>query len=655
MIKDKNGNLLMSDHWGGRAYNNGKFKWDQGAVWRYNPKASKWEDITRNLDQRNSTDGKCCGGVGTNSEGIVSSLDAEHIYIRTEHGLWKWDYQNEDWDRLFDAPYGSGAGRIAHIGDKKVAFDSRYMENGKYRHLGTNRTQIKSQNPKYNDFKTYRTRIGRMTSFDNGETFYAQVTIQKKRDGTNDWSTEKTILAKMNQDKNQPATSFDFSPKYSTYIGGNLDDTAEIVEVTPTRDIVVAGIFTANMSQNPVTLLNTQSSQKGRVIKYDSTGKNVLAEVILGDKIFDMELNPKDQTVAVIGDFGVVVLDKHLTQVIWSKELDTSRVNNDNSPARVSIGRGGKVATLIGRQVTTWDKQGQQIATKQIPRTYATDLAIMEKYDSVFVSGFSNNKGTNSAGKTNPVQIAFVHAYKISDLQRKWKVWDYEANTLANTENMADTRIYRISKGKDHNLYVAGESAGGNTIFRWNGQDLKTSRLITTDPYNTAWNTASSHIGYIAKINPNNGYVNRGQMVLARLISNNKGNTWKARAITTDEEGNVYVGGVTACCTIARSIRKVGGQEIGDYKGGESNLLVLSPNFKTRRLWTPLISADSNKGDGGAVRSIAVGYGLKVLVGEADRGKIYTTTDANIKEPMNPEETQKDQPKIRDAYMVIWE
>ena len=144
-------------------------------------------------------------------------------------------------------------------------------------------------------------------------------------------------------------------------------------------------------------------------------------------------------------------------------------------------------------------------------------------------------------------------------------------------------------------------------------------------------------------------------MVLARLISNNKGNTWKARAITTDEEGNVYVGGVTACCTIARSIRKVGGQEIGDYKGGESNLLVLSPNFKTRRLWTPLISADSNKGDDGAVRSIAVGYGLKVLVGEADRGKIYTTTDANIKEPMNPEETQKDQPKIRDAYMVIWE
>ena len=37
---------------------------------------------------------------------------------------------------------------------------------------------------------------------------------------------------------------------------------------------------------------------------------------------------------------------------------------------------------------------------------------------------------------------------------------------LPKTANMADTRIYRLHKGNDGKLYVVGESASGNTIYR---------------------------------------------------------------------------------------------------------------------------------------------------------------------------------------------
>ena len=84
-----------------------------------------------------------------------------------------------------------------------------------------------------------------------------------------------------------------------------------------------------------------------------------------------------------------------------------------------------------------------------------------------------------------------------------------------------------------------------------NGQNLSKKTLVATDPYNEAWNTASAHIGYVGIINPLTGEVEKGQMILARK-SNNKGNSFRARVITTDKNGTVYIGGTSSCCSVAR-------------------------------------------------------------------------------------------------------
>ena len=54
--------------------------------------------------------------------------------------------------------------------------------------------------------------------------------------------------------------------------------------------------------------------------------------------------------------------------------------------------------------------------------------------------------------------------------------------------------------------------------------------------------------------------------------------------------------------------------------------------------------------------AIAVGSGVKALVGNADAGKIVMTTDAEISQPCNnPEITEKRQTKVQDGYFMIWD
>ena len=53
--------------------------------------------------------------------------------------------------------------------------------------------------------------------------------------------------------------------------------------------------------------------------------------------------------------------------------------------------------------------------------------------------------------------------------------------------------------------------------------------------------------------------------------------------------------------------------------------------------------------------AIAVGYGVKTLVSNADAGKIVMTTDAEISQPCNPEITEKRQTKVQDGYFMIWD
>jgi hypothetical protein len=628
--EDRDGNLIMSDQYGGRV-NQGTKKWDEGGMWRYSFATNEWEDITRNLDQRNSTNGECCAGLGSNSQGITGSGD--YLYVKTEHGLYRWNYDNDNWDKLFDAPYGSGAGFITHVGPQQVIFDQRFLDGysytvraGKnsprargYRFASMFKDVFDTEGNLFLADEKFRTRLRSMYSFD-GETFYGRFEVQERGNlitsgkdaGKYSWTrTDSSFYAKYEKPANPPKVSFNFTPQYSTYLGGEADDNTVAVEVSANKSIIIAGNHTQDDGE----------TRMGQVLVYDETGKMLQRSSMLNGIVFDMDIDETVGTIAVITDKGVSVYNSDLT-LKWQSDMDMTGVNEEDlSTARISVGGEGTVVALVNKPIsngvdnviTVFDTEGNELSTKTIPRSYATDLVVLDDNDKVFVSGFSNNTGTNSNGKSNPVQIAFVHGYDLNsaDLNRTSVTWDYDADQLAETENMADTRIYRMDIGKDGKLYVVGESAGGNTIYRWNGLDLETRKLVGNDPYSQAWNTGSAHIGYVGRIDPVKGEATRGQMILARKESDNKGNTYRARSITADEEGNVYIGGTSTCCSVARSIRHIGGEPIGEYKGGESSLIILGPNFNNRLMWTPLLSADAPRADGGRITSIAVGHGVK--------------------------------------------
>lgn len=99
----------------------------------------------------------------------------------------------------------------------------------------------------------------------------------------------------------------------------------------------------------------------------------------------------------------------------------------------------------------------------------------------------------------------------------------------------------------------------------------------------------------------------KGQLLLA-LLSSGKGNTIRPRAITADEQGRVYVAGVSACCIADRDALSFNGAAVADYAGGDPWVLVLSADLRTRHLW--FTAANGGRGE---ALGIAVSRGLAVL------------------------------------------
>jgi hypothetical protein len=143
------------------------------------------------------------------------------------------------------------------------------------------------------------------------------------------------------------------------------------------------------------------------------------------------------------------------------------------------------------------------------------------------------------------VQVAFVDAYDGSGTQ-VWKAYGWSGKEVDDRGLMADTRGYRLAMGPDGKLYVAGESAGGNTIWSRRPQDLDAEAdLVKGDKYQHAFNTRANHITYVGRLDPETGASEGGTLLLARL-SNNRGNTIRPRALAADAEGRIYVGGASA-------------------------------------------------------------------------------------------------------------
>ncbi len=418
----------------------------------------------------------------------------------------------------------------------------------------------------------------------------------------------------------------------ASYLGSSSDDIGAAVAIAPDQTVVLGGTIAGNnFGLSPYNLQagsSTSPGGNGVIIRTDRTGKNIQSVTRLGNTIDGIDVNQNDGTITAIGDFGLAQLNAQANSVSWSK--NTTALAPSPGPGsqastgrRIAVGKNGTLVTLFSGNVTVFDSGGNKIGQFIPSGTYVEDVTVDSPSSTVIVTGFSQKDG----GGCSQLQVAFIRGY---DYQGNLKWTDYDwthATAYSNGSSCADTRGDRVSIGKDGKLYFAGETAGGNNIYRYDPKNIaQAAPNVTYDAYNTTYNTSSSHLTYYARLDPATGTVEKGQYALARLSqdASGLGNTIVPRAITADESGNVYIGGITAYTIPNRDPvnLSISGKPLGIYAGGDGFILVVSPDFSSRKIWTAWTGANTST-QPTTINGVAVAKGVAAIMATA-KGNMIT-------------------------------
>jgi hypothetical protein len=452
--------------------------------------------------------------------------------------------------------------------------------------------------------------------------------------------------------------------EYGSYVGGFGDDQARGVGFTSDNSVLVCGNF-ANLQTRGVkksTLLDAVEASPGKLLKLSADGQKILNEVAIGDRIDDCQMwrdpggSQYGDRLVVGGTFGVAMINPAKMQLVWSAPLNgpVGNGSSDGGQTRVSIDSQKQAVALRNNVVTLFNHKGEFKFTYTLDRTYATDIVMDPYRRQLYVVGFANRRNVNDSN--NPVQIPFMYALDSIRLGFLWRTWDYDANLLtpsaaagsAPNNNMADSRLYRVTVGGDGQIAVLGESAGGNSVFRWDGQDFITPTLVKYDAYSDTYNSSSTHMLYYAKVDAGTGVVMAGQYAVPRL-STGKANTFRARdgAIASDANGNLIIGGLSFSGTPERNENNFSGEFVGPYAGGDDMMLLqVSADLKTRIRWTPLAR---QPGGGGMMSAVDAVNDRIAVFGTSTFGNLMTTGSGLVQQPFDPDKTDGRQ----DAYLGV--
>ena len=435
--------------------------------------------------------------------------------------------------------------------------------------------------------------------------------------------------------------SNDLPMEFGMMLGSNVHDQARSVAITSDNRIVV-GVNTSDSLSFLGVSPTGETSVAGKVIQFNSEGTAALRIVGLGERIDDIQASPMTREIFVGGSMGIIALTDDLT-VKWKQPLTEFSHGNgrsDGGKTKVSVANDGSSVVLRSKYIIFLSSEGEIVRSVKVQRSFVNDVAITPDGKTAYVVGYRN-----ASRNGVPVQIAFLYAYEVSTGRRMWSLWDYESSLVGN--DMADTRLYHVKVGSDGIVHVAGESAGGNTIYRWNGKDLSTSTLVNTDKYHHAYQTKSNHITYYGQVSPLEQKVLRSQLAIPRLL-NNDGNTARVRdgALEIDQAGTVFISGRAFANSPDRDQQQINGESAGSYDGGgEPFLLMVSADLSTRYRWAPL--AESDGFASGTASGLVVRNGVGYLLATIDKGAGFTTPGAAVNRAPN----QSDK-NLSDVYLA---
>lgn len=414
-----------------------------------------------------------------------------------------------------------------------------------------------------------------------------------------------------------PESSTNLNVTSATYLGGSGADRINAVDIGLDGTIIVAGTLTIGFlppGAAPVTLLGGGT---GALLRLNSDGRQVLSVTRIGGVINDLEVGPLGE-IAVCGDFGVAVLLPDASDLRW---------NQAGTVNRCAIGRDGSVATLAGNTATVYDTAGTQRGRWTIGGSERNDIAIDGLSQQVFVTGYTQDDGA----PCTQYKSAFLRAYSY-DGTATWRNYGWSKTQVGGLSLCADTNGRRVAMGRDGKLYFVGWTDGGNNIYTRQPNDISTalgSKLIGTDRFNQTFNMkGAKSLAWYGRFNPATGEIDRGQFVLTRL-NDNTGNSIAIYGITADTQGTIYLTGEQYFAQERRDERQIAGTTVGSYEGGEAFLLVVSPDFRQRLIWTPFTapgtSAGGSPGFGVAVRGDIRAVGISLSQNSGNTRRLITS------------------------------
>jgi hypothetical protein len=363
-----------------------------------------------------------------------------------------------------------------------------------------------------------------------------------------------------------PFTKTDLVLQVGTYLGnGGIGASAVAVEYATGGNILVGlnNNITDVSGPAQLLLLNADAS----VVIASKRLPGVLAGIA---KV----LGPGTQ-VAFVTSTSVGVVEMVTGDVIWQvADAGATKSVDVSVDGQVMVVQSNKVVKLLNTA------DGALLREITLVRDYVTDVAISSTHGLFYVTGFDNKHLPSGA----PVQVAWLVAYSIADGASRWMRFGFNGADLANS--IADTRLYKVKlSGDGEHLDLMGESAGSQTIFRYNGLSWTGNVILTAiDFYNELWNTASAHITYTARVDAATGDIERAQLTMARL-SDGKSNTFRNGDIASDEEGRLFFGGACTSAMAQRAALTVNGEAVGPYVAADPAFVALSPDFKARYTW----------------------------------------------------------------------
>ncbi len=295
---------------------------------------------------------------------------------------------------------------------------------------------------------------------------------------------------------------------------------------------------------------------------------------------------------------------------------------------RVAISPDGVVGAIANKTVYLYDADNAEIFSKFRDYTEVTDVEVRSCGDAqlVYVTSFRNTSFVGLKDERNPVQIARLEALNFAG-EVQWSLFSDPSETIQ--QNVADTRLYRVTLGRDGYLYTAGESAGTATIFRWRGQPMtedeqygKTDPFLTQiDVHSQLHNSGSAHLPYYARVHPIKGELVTSQMSFPRL-SNTKANAMRIGDIAGASDGRLYFGGAASASIFNRENLTLNGVPAGGYAGQDTAWMSVASNFRDRNFWT-VLSAEGGKG---TVQGVDAGYGYSAALSNVESGTVPVTT-----------------------------